>query len=352
MRGRSSRTSFNWNSTSSIFCFSVRRCSNCARCTSSSMIPAARRAAMSAPTQKPASVGRSCVVEETSACRGYSSLAPEFAALVLFEVEQPVAQDAEARQRLAYRRLHRAQILAHHHHPIAHALQRQNAHEILVALAHVGALGSVHAVGNPEQAEEAHHVIDAQRPAVPAVLANRFREQAVAVLAMPQPSSAAETPSPAPWERNRRAANPRGTPPHRTAGAPTGRCRSGPWPAPGRDTARSKGAGRAPIAAPPPVAGRSAIAGTGRTLRGASVSRGRRAFPPSRGPGKRAGQSVHTHRSGFRAVQLFVQRAVGGETLQQVALALAERLKCARPWRSRSAVRAETARTRASGSAF
>ena len=46
----------------------------CARCTSSSMMPAARRALMSAPTQKPASVGRSCVVEETSACRGYSSL--------------------------------------------------------------------------------------------------------------------------------------------------------------------------------------------------------------------------------------------------------------------------------------
>ena len=107
------------------------------------MTPAARRASISAPIQKPASVGRSCVVEETSDCARILVVPPESAALVLLEIEQTVAEDAEARQRLADRRLHRAQILAHHHHLVAHAFERQDAHEVQRALAHVGALGGV-----------------------------------------------------------------------------------------------------------------------------------------------------------------------------------------------------------------
>ena len=100
-------------------------------CTSSSRTPAARRASMSAPVQKPASVGRSCVVEETSACSGYSSCRRNSPALVLLEVEQAVAQNAETRQRLADRRLHGAQVLAHDDHLVAHALQRQDPHQVL-----------------------------------------------------------------------------------------------------------------------------------------------------------------------------------------------------------------------------
>ena len=52
------------------------------------------------------------------------------------------------------------------------------------SFAHVGALGGVAVVRNPVEAEQAHHVIDAQRAAVAAVLADRFGEQAVAVLAV------------------------------------------------------------------------------------------------------------------------------------------------------------------------
>ena len=59
--------------------------------------------------------------------------AAEFAAPVLLEVEQPVAQHAEARQRLAHRRLHRAQILADHDHLVAHAFQRQDADQVVRA---------------------------------------------------------------------------------------------------------------------------------------------------------------------------------------------------------------------------
>ena len=53
-----------------------------------------------------------------------------------------------------------------------------------VAFAHVGALGGVAVIRNPVQAEQPHHVVDAQRAAVPAVLADGFGEQAVAVFAV------------------------------------------------------------------------------------------------------------------------------------------------------------------------
>ena len=69
-------------------------------------------------------------------------------------------------------------------HPVADALERQHAHEILGHLAHVCALRGIAAVGNPVEAEQAHHVIDAQRAAVAAIAADRFGEQPVAVFAM------------------------------------------------------------------------------------------------------------------------------------------------------------------------
>ncbi len=68
--------------------------------------------------------------------------------------------------------------------PVAHAFERQHAHEILRGLSHVRALRGIAAVGNPVEPEEAHHVIDAERAAMPAILADRFGEQAVAILAM------------------------------------------------------------------------------------------------------------------------------------------------------------------------
>ena len=218
------------------------------RAPSSSIMPAARRASMSAPTQKPASVGRSCVVEETSACRGYSSCRRN-SPFVLFEIEQAVTQNAEARQRLAHRRLHGSQVLAHHHHAVAHALQRQNAHEIVGALAHVGALG-----WRRSRRESSRGGTGASRDRCAARRRGGNSCGWIRRTGGSRPrdggrSWAAESPSPGPSERNRRAASPRGSRTRRTAGAPTGRSRSGRWPAPGRGTARWTGGGRAPAAA-------------------------------------------------------------------------------------------------------
>ena len=102
----------------------------------------------------------------------------------LFEIEQAVAQDAEAVQRFAHERLDGPQVFADDDHLMAHAFERQDADQIFVVLADIGAGGGLGALRNPEEAEESHHVIDAQGAAVPAVLADGFGEQAVSVFAM------------------------------------------------------------------------------------------------------------------------------------------------------------------------
>ncbi len=105
----------------------------------------------------------------------------ESAIAVLFEIQQAIAQDSEPMQHLARLIRHRAQVLADDDHPVAHALERENRKQRLEAIAHVGAFGGFHAIGNPVQAKEAHDMIDAQRSAMPAVLADGFGKQAVAV---------------------------------------------------------------------------------------------------------------------------------------------------------------------------
>ena len=134
---------------------------------------------------------------------------------------------------------------------------------------------------------------------------------------------AAESPSPGPWARNRRAATPRGSRPRRRGGAPTGRSRSGRWPAPGRGRGRWKDGGRARAAGRGATGCRSATGETGRTSRAASVSCGRRRFRPSTGPDMPRAIAVQIHSFGIAPVQVLVERAIGGELLQQVAFALA-----------------------------
>src|SRR5271169_1398355 len=76
---------------------------------------------------------------------------------------------------------HPAQGLANNDHSIANAFERENRKQVLEAIAHVGAFGGFHAVWNPVQAKEAHDMIDAERPAVPAVLPDGLGKQAVAI---------------------------------------------------------------------------------------------------------------------------------------------------------------------------
>ena len=88
----------------------------------------------------------------------------------------------------------RAQILAHHNESVAMALQRQDSQQVLGVIANIGALRGGLAVRHPIQAEEAHHVIDAQGPAVARTLADRLREQPVTVGAMLLAIGRRETP--------------------------------------------------------------------------------------------------------------------------------------------------------------
>ena len=115
------------------------------------MVPARRRASMSFTVQNPAMVARSCVVEEASACAGYSSgdLNP---AVHPLEIEQPVAQDAEAGQRFPHLRLNGAEIFADDDGVVAHAFERQNAHQVLREIADVSAVRRVVALAESSRA--------------------------------------------------------------------------------------------------------------------------------------------------------------------------------------------------------
>ena len=159
-------------------------------------------------------------------------------------------------------------------------------------LAHVGALRGVAALGNPVEPEQPHHVIDAQRAAVPAILADRFGEQPVAIFAMLLRIGRREAPILALAARNRPAASPRGSRRRRTAGAPRDRSRSGRWPAPDRDRGRWTGRVRARAAARRAIAGRSATAATRRTLPARQCSRANACVSAESGYCSGAGQSV------------------------------------------------------------
>ena len=105
-------------------------------------------------------------------------------AVLAFEIKQPIAQNAESRQCFPDLGLHRAEIFPHDDSLVAHAFERQNPHEIVGAIADVGAIGRVVAFGNPVEPEKPHDVIDAQRAAVPHRLADRFGIQPVTIFAM------------------------------------------------------------------------------------------------------------------------------------------------------------------------
>src|SRR5205085_11634761 len=99
---------------------------------------------------------------------------PEAAEIVLLEIEQPVAEDSEAGQRLADLRFDGSEILADDDYVVPDAFQSQDLHEIQRQLLDVGALGGIALIGDPVEPEEPHNVVDAQRAAVAAVLADRF----------------------------------------------------------------------------------------------------------------------------------------------------------------------------------
>ena len=156
------------------------------------------------------------------------------------EPQHAITQNSRFGQRRADLAGDRAQILADDDEPAALAFERQNAQQILRIVADISAVGGWHAVGDPAQAEESHDVIDAQRPAVPGLLADRFARTTHSRRRGALRDWEEETPSPGRAARNRRAALPRGTRWRKTGDWPTDPRPNGRWRAPDRDTGRSR----------------------------------------------------------------------------------------------------------------
>ncbi len=86
---------------------------------------------------------------------------------VPFEPEHGRTEHAARRQLLPDARLDRAEVLADHRRPGPVRLQGQHAEHRLRVVADVRALGGRVAFRHPPEAEQAHHVVDAQGPGVP-----------------------------------------------------------------------------------------------------------------------------------------------------------------------------------------
>ncbi len=103
----------------------------------------------------------------------------EEAAILFFEVEEAVAQDAEFGEAGADVVLDGAEILADDHHAIAVAFEGDDAKQVPPAFTHEGAFGGTGAGWDPVEAEEAHDVIDPEGAAVAAVVADGGGEELV-----------------------------------------------------------------------------------------------------------------------------------------------------------------------------
>ena len=85
-------------------------------------------------------------------------------------------------QRLTHLIGHRAQIFAHDQAAVALALQGENAEQVFERIAHVGAFRDGQAARDPEQAEQAHHVVLAQRSGIAHVGAQQLDEGRIGCL--------------------------------------------------------------------------------------------------------------------------------------------------------------------------
>ncbi len=86
---------------------------------------------------------------------------------------------------LAHAGLDRPEVLADHRRARALTLQRDDGQQFLGGIAHIGAVGRRQPVGDPEEAEESHDVVDAQAAAMVERGADRLDERSVAERAQP-----------------------------------------------------------------------------------------------------------------------------------------------------------------------
>ena len=112
---------------------------------------------------------------------GIGSGREEFAVLRALEIEHAIGQDAGARGHGAEIVGNGAQVLAHHERAMTAAFERKHADHLAQGIAHVGAFGGAGALGNPVQAREPHHVVDAQAAGVAHVRGHELAEGAEAI---------------------------------------------------------------------------------------------------------------------------------------------------------------------------
>ena len=217
---------------------------------------------------------------------------------------------------------------------IPHALQRQDADEVQRSFAHVRALGRVRrrresrtgGRGASRDRCAARRRAGSSCGSIRRTAGSRPRDAA--------PSSAAESAQSWPFGEKSSGGEPTRQPATiELAGAPTGRCRSGRSPAPDRDRARSTGrrsrayccAGRQlqvdlPLQVLIEHDAAPVLLAEGARFRRTGILIALRPLGPQ-------------PEVGIAPVQMLVERAVGGEVLEQVALAAREGLELARPRR-------------------
>ena len=99
---------------------------------------------------------------------------------VALEPEQAAGAEPGGRHPLAEALRDDAEVLADDHGPAAHALEGDDAEQLLRPVAHVRPGGGGEPVGYPEEALQPHHVVDPQQPGVAAGAAHLLGEGAVA----------------------------------------------------------------------------------------------------------------------------------------------------------------------------
>src|SRR5438270_10494844 len=105
----------------------------------------------------------------------------EAPALLLLEVQDLGRQNAPLLQRRRYLLRDSAEVLADHESVMPNALQREDAEQIVGRVPHVRSFPPCLPLGNPEEAEQSHHVVDAQRARMPKAALHETDEVAVAV---------------------------------------------------------------------------------------------------------------------------------------------------------------------------
>ena len=99
---------------------------------------------------------------------------------VALEPQDAITQNVGRRQPVAQAIRHGPKIFADYHAATSHAFLRQLAQQIVKRIGDIGTLGGPGAVGDPKQANQPHHMVDAERAGVTHIGGDQFAKRAIA----------------------------------------------------------------------------------------------------------------------------------------------------------------------------